>query len=272
MAVNYAAKYSDKVQERFVHASKTEMAVNTDVDFVGVDTVNLYTINTVALNDYKMTGTNRYGDPTELENTVQTLKMTQDKSFSFTIDRRNYTDTMMTMEAGKALRRQVDEVIIPTVDKYRLGKIVAGAGKTVTAPITNTNAYTSFIDAKTHLLDNAVPEAGLFAYVSSNFYKSIRTDDSFIKASDMAQDMLVRGQVGEVEGIPIIYVPGTYLPENVEFVITHKDATTAPQKLAEYKTHDNPPGINGWLVEGRIYYDAFVLDSKKPAIYVQKSA
>lgn len=271
MAVNYAAKYSDKVQERFTHGAKTEIAVNNDVDFTGVDTVTLYTINTVALGDYQMTGTSRYGTPEELENTVQTLKMTQDKAFTFTIDRRNYTDTMMTMEAGKALRRQLDEVIVPTVDKYRLGKIVAGAGTTVTAPITNANAYTAFIDAKTKLLDNGVPESGLFAYISSNYYKSIRTDDSFIKASDLAQEMLVKGQVGEVEGIPLIYVPGSYLPEHVEFVITHKDATVGVQKLAEYKTHDNPPGINGWLVEGRIYYDAFVLDSKKPAIYVQKS-
>jgi hypothetical protein len=42
--------------------------------------------------------------------------------------------------------------------------------------------------------------------------------------------------------------------------------------LSEYKIHDNPPGINGWLVEGRVYYDAFVLENKKSAIYVFKTA
>ena len=41
----------------------------------------------------------------------------------------------------------------------------------------------------------------------------------------------------------------------------------APEKLASYNTHVNPPGINGQLVEGRIVYDAFVLDNKKMAIY-----
>lgn len=34
---------------------------------------------------------------------------------------------MMVMEAGKALRRQVDEVVIPEVDTYRISTLVAGA-------------------------------------------------------------------------------------------------------------------------------------------------
>ena len=66
--------------------------------------------------------------------------------------------------------------------------------------------------------------------------------------------------------------PTTYLPTGVEFVIAHSVAITSPVKLQDYKIHDNPPGINGKLVEGRIRYDAFVLDAKKKAIYVHKTA
>ena len=84
--------------------------------------------------------------------------------------------------------------------------------------------------------------------------------------------MLLKGQMGEVDGIPIITVPRSYLPENTAFMLTNPIATTAPVKLSEYKVHDNPPGINGWLVEGRVYYDAFVLNNKKKAIYVHKTA
>jgi hypothetical protein len=36
--------------------------------------------------------------------------------------------------------------------------------------------------------------------------------------------------------------------------------------------HDGPPGVSGWLVEGRMYYDCFVLNNKKNAIYVRKTA
>jgi len=272
MAMNYASKYSNKVQERFKLASVTDRAINQDYDFVGVNAVNIYTIPTVAMGDYTSTGADRYGTPAELGNTVQTLTMTQDRAFTFTIDKKNNIDTMMAMEAGKALRREVDEVVIPEVDVYRISKIVAGAGTAATpAVITKDNAYITFLDGVSTLMENKVPLTGCFAYISTNFYKMIRQDTSFIKASDMSQDMLIKGQVGMVEGIPLVYVPTAYLPVNTEFAITHKDACVAPIKLAKYKTHIDPPGINGTLIEGRIYYDAFILDSKKLSIYVHKN-
>ena len=55
-------------------------------------------------------------------------------------------------------------------------------------------------------------------------------------------------------------------------MVVNKNAVTSPVKLSEYKIHDNPPGINGWLVEGRVYYDAFVLSNKEKGVYVHKSA
>ena len=54
-------------------------------------------------------------------------------------------------------------------------------------------------------------------------------------------------------------------------MVAHPCATVAPTKLESYKTHDNPPGINGALVEGRICYDAFVLENKAKAIYYQEN-
>jgi hypothetical protein len=84
--------------------------------------------------------------------------------------------------------------------------------------------------------------------------------------------MLIKGQVGEVDGVKIVMVPSIYLPANTEFIVTNPIATVAPKKLEDYKTHDNPPGINGWLVEGRMIYDAFVLKNKVNAIYVHKNA
>lgn len=271
MAINYAEKYSSAVDERFTKASVTQAAFNQDYDWDGVSTVNVYSITTAPLNDYQMTGDNRYGTPDELGTTIQSMTLTQDKSFTFTVDRRNYADTMMTMEAGRALRRQVDEVMIPTIDKYRIARLVAGAGTTsASTPITA--AYDAFLTGITTLLNNKAPLTGTFAFIGSNFYKNIRLDGAFIQASDIAQQMLVTGQVGMVENIPLIFVPNDYLPAGVEFIISNRIAAVGPVKLTEYKTHDNPPGINGWLIEGRVYYDAFVLNNKNKAIYVHKSA
>lgn len=272
MAQNYASKFSSKVDERFAAASKTDAAVNNEYDFVGVNAVNVYSINTVALGNYQMSGTSRYGTPAEIEDTKQTMTLSQDKSFTFVIDKRNNEDSMGAKEAGRALRRQIDEQVIPTIDKYRIAAMVTAAGTSATpGAITKDNAYEAFLDGTNALMENNVPETGRIAYVSANFFKAIKTDPSFIKASDMAQDMLINGSVGMVDGVQIIPVPTSYLPENVEFVITHPVATVSPVKLAEYITHDNPPGINGTLVEGRIYYDAFVLENKKKAIYVHKN-
>ena len=53
------------------------------------------------------------------------------------------------------------------------------------------------------------------------------------------------------------------------FLIAHPSATVAPTKLESYKTHLDPPGISGQLVEGRIVYDAFVLENKAKALYYQ---
>lgn len=268
MTVNLAEKYSTKIDEKFKLGSVTTPAVNNDYDFVGVKTVKVYSIPTVAMGNYTRTGANRYGTPEELDDTVQELTLTRDRAFTFTIDKGNLVDQMMIKEAGKALARQIDEQVIPEIDIYRISKIVASAGSSSTpAVVTKANAYSAFLDGQEKLTEEKVPLTGRIAYVTPAFYKAIKQDASFIQASDLAQNMLIKGQVGEIDGVSIIVVPTVYMPTKTDFVITHPVACCAPVKLSEYKIHDNPPGINGYLIEGRVYYDAFVLTNKAKAIY-----
>lgn len=271
MAINYASKYAQKIDEKFTREAMTTPAVNNDYDFVGAKTVKVYSVPTAQMNDYSVSGTSRYGTPKEIENSVQELTMSKDRSFTFTIDRGTYNDTQMSNAAGAALQRQIREVVVPEIDKYRFDKICASAGKTVTGTVTSSNAYDAFLSGTSALFEANVPVAGSVAFISTSFYKLIKEDSSFIKNGDMAQELLIKGQIGTIDGIPVIVVPSSYLPENVEFILTNQAATASPVKLSEYKIHDNPPGINGWLVEGRVYYDAFVLNNKKNAIYVYKS-
>ena len=69
MAVNYAEKYSTKVDERFTLGAVTTPAVNNEYEFVGVKTVKVYSIGTVEMGDYTRSGANRYGAPKELDDT-----------------------------------------------------------------------------------------------------------------------------------------------------------------------------------------------------------
>lgn len=270
MAINYAGKYSSKIDERFARESLTSSVLNSEFDFVGVKSVTVYSVPTAPMNDYVRSGDKRYGTPEELENNIQELTMSKDRSFTFTIDRGNFNDTQMANSAGLALQRQLREVVIPEIDMYRLGVMKENAGTTVTAEIDS--AYDAFLDATTSFIDNNVLLDNCVAFVSSHFYKLIKEDQSFVRNGDLSQKMLIKGQVGEVDGVALIVVPASYMPEGVEFMLVNKEAVTAPVKLTEYKIHDNPPGINGWLVEGRVYYDAFVLNSKEKGIYVHAAA
>ena len=270
MAINYASKYAQKIDEKFSTEALTDQAVNKDYDFVGVKTVNVYSIPTAQMNDYSRTGDKRYGTPSELQNTVQELTLSKDRSFTFSIDRGNHDDTQMSSAAGAALQRQLREVVIPEIDKYRLGKMAATAS--ANADITSSNAYDAFLDGTTAMINAMVPLEDCNAFVSGDFYKCIKKDSSFVKNGDLSQTMLSKGQVGMVDGVKIIVVPDSLMPENVNFIIAAKSATVSPVKLSEYKIHDNPPGINGWLVEGRVYYDAFILNNKSTGIYVHKKA
>lgn len=271
MAQNLAAKYSAKVDERFKLASFTNAVINRDYDFIGVDTVKVYSINTVELGNYTRTGNQRYGTAAELDDTTQELKISQDKAFTFTIDKGNSLQQMGVKAAGAALRREIDEQVVPTMDKYILGKIIAGAGtESSEVAITKENAYESFLKGTETLTENKVPLVGRIAIVTPQFFTAIKQDPSFVKNADLGQEIVLNGQLGKVDGVPIIVVPSTYFTANYDFVITHPVATTAPVQLNEFKIHDNPPGISGQLVEGRVIYDAFILDNKKKAIYAHK--
>ena len=127
MAINYAVKHAPQIDERFSAASITEPAVNKDYDFIGAKTVVVHSVPTVPMNDYQRSGASRYGTPAELEDAVQELTLSQDKAFTFTVDKGNEADDP-ALNAGKALDRQITEVIAPMVDRYRLSVMAVRAG------------------------------------------------------------------------------------------------------------------------------------------------
>ena len=87
----------------------------------------------------------------------------------------------------------------------------------------------------------------------------------------VGEDMRLKGVISNLDGMNVVKVASKRVPENFGFMVAHPVATCAPTKLADYKTHQDPPGISGSLVEGRVVYDAFILDNKKMAIYYQEN-
>ena len=265
--INYADKYSNILDEKFKVESKSDIAVNQDYDFVGAKTVKIQSVNTVELSKYTRSGSNRYGTPNELDNAIQEMTMSQDKSFTFTIDKMNEDETNGALNAGKALNRQIRERVIPAVDAYRFGVMANNAGHKETLTLSASNVYGAIVDATSYLDDREVPMDGRILVVTSATYGLMKKSKDIVMETEVGMDMKVKGVIGSLDGMTIVKVPSNRLPEGFQFLITHKIATTAPVKLAEYKIHTDAPGISGSLVEGRVYYDAFVLDNKKDAIY-----
>ena len=269
-----AAKYSNKVDEAFQRSALKGLVTNNDYDWDGVDTVKVYSIPVVDLSDYARSGSNRYGTPDELGNSTQTMQIRKDRAWTFTIDKLNKNQSQMVMDAGKAVARQLALKVIPEVDTYVFREIAKAAptGHTDTTAVTKANAYSAFLAAQETLGNANVPDEGRVALVSYNFAGLLKQDAAFMRDCDTAQNMQVKGQLGMVDGCKIIRVPASRLPDGCNFILTHPIACVAPTVLSEYKIHTDAPGISGWLCEGRISYDAFVLNNKKDAIFYNGTA
>ena len=270
MAINLVTKFSPLVDEKFTAESKTSLVTNKDYDFVGAHTIKIYSVGTAPMNDYgrNTAGTSRYGTVNDLSNTLQEVSMEKDRSFTFAIDKMDEDETLGAMNAGSALARQLREIVIPEVDTYTYAKIAAGAGTTVEETLTNTTTYDSIAKATETLDESMVPVEGRVAIMTPATYTLLKSDTKAVLETETGQNMRIRGVVSNMDGVMIQKVPSTFLPENTNYILAHKIATTQAIKLAEYKINTDPQGISGTLVEGRIYYTAFVRTNKAKAIYV----
>ena len=264
MAINLATKYSDKIATAFTKASFIREKVSNAYSFTGVKTLKIYTPVTVAENDYKRNGTNRYGEPVEMQDTVQELTMTQDKAFTLTIDKGNNMDQMNIKAAGKMLRLQLREKSTPAADKYAFKRFAMLAGRTMTvnsAP-TKSNVVGTVFDMCQSMDDDLVPDDDRYLFVISEMYKLINLSDEFIAIDKLGEKSVSKGVCGEIANFNVVKVPKGYLPPNCFMLACHKDSVLMPYKIEDTKIHKDAPGISGHLIEGRHYYDAFVIGAK----------
>lgn len=275
MAINLVTKFQPYTDEQFSTESKKSLLTNQDFDWTGAHTIKVYKVTTSVMNDYGRTGptgTNwsRYGAVGSLDATTEEFTLTKDRSFTFAIDKLDTDETAAQLQAASALARQNREVVIPEVDAYVYDVMCTGAGNKPTAKaLTNTNIYTEILAASQALDDAEVPETGRVLVVTPAIYVLMKQCKDIIMETNVGNELRLQGVIGILDGMNVQKIPATRLPEDFGFMVAHPCATVAPVKLEDYTVHENPPGISGSLVEGRICYGAFVLDNKKSAIYYQ---
>lgn len=272
MATNYATYFSPKVAERFTLGSLTDSAAGKDYSFIGAQTVVVSSVDVVELSNFNRTAANnRFGDVANLGDTKQEMKMTQDKGFAFAIDAGDQSDQAIKKAAGKALRREIDEVVIPTLDEYRLGKWAAGAGSVVTgSALTKNTVLAAIIDVGGEMSNGKVPKSGRTLYVPTATYKLLLQADAVVALEKAGNSAVVNGSVGMIDGNHVIPVPDSMFPSGCSFLIKYKNCTADPVKLQNYHIRTDAQGFDGPVVEGRIYFDSFVLDAKKAGVGVYK--
>lgn len=275
MAIELVSKFLPYVDEMFATESKKSLLTNNDFDWTGAHTVRVYKVGTAEMNDYDRNGStltdgkwSRYGVIQDLDATTEEMTLKKDRSFTFAIDKLDADETGQQVQAASALARQLRQVVVPEIDTYTYNVMVANAGiKAEPAELTAENIYDEILKASQSMDDNEVPETERNLVVTPATYALMKKNPDIVMSTDISNDLRVKGVIAMLDGFNVIKVPSKRLPENFGFMASHAVATVAPTKLEDYKIHEDPPGINGSLVEGRICYDAFVLDNKTKAIY-----
>ena len=263
------------MDEVFTQDSKKSSLTNNDFSFDGANTVYLYKVNTAEMNDYGRKGAaegnwSRYGATKDLKATTEFATLKRDRSFTFVIDKLDENQTGGVVAGASALARQIREVVIPEVDTYTYGVMCEKAGtKPEAIELTADNIYDEIIKASAALDDALVPETGRVLTVTPAVYLLMKKCKDITMETEIGNDMRIKGVIANIDGALTIKMAAARLPEKFGFMLSHKSACCAPTQLESYRTHQDPPGISGTLVEGRIVYDAFVFENKAKAIYYQ---
>jgi len=295
MAINLAEKYSPKVVDKFYKDSVILGKSNKEYDWDGVQSVKVWTITTVAPNAYNratvVPGASRYGTTTEVQDTIQTLTVTQDRAVSLSVDKGNNTEQMLIKNAGKVMALELREQFVPEFDKYALARY---SGLMTSAPswaslvtasadgaLTKANIVEKVSDGVTALRNNLVDINDCYLYIGESNFAKLLLAPEFINYNNptFAAKNLEKGVMGKIRGVEVVAVPDAYfttagnanLTDPINFMIVKKGSVIVPTKIKDMKVHQDPPGLSGALLEVRWLYDAFVLDTKAKGIYVSKA-
>lgn len=291
MAINLASKFEKATSELLRATAKTSSIVNNNWSWDGVNAINVYTLTDPTMVNYATTGATRYGTATEVQDTKQTFTLARDRSWTNTIDMLNFQDTMEIRKPAKYLAQATKNVYVPEVDTYRLGVLSAAAdanGRSTVAATpaagsvsaqsgvlsgatTSSNAYSNFTALTANITDQEGTESGRVACMTANYYNLLK-QSGFVLNSDLAYKDRKSGDLGMVDNCEVVIVPSSRMPANTDLVITHPSNMAAPEKLKDFTVHKNPPGINGYLLEFRVRYDAFFDVNKAKTLAIHRTA
>ncbi|HOR78741.1 MAG TPA: hypothetical protein PLG04_08115 [Anaerolineaceae bacterium] len=290
MTIALASKYQPILDEIYKNASLTASmdAATKPVNFGGANAVNVFKTSMVGLGDYSRSTGYPVGD---VAGAWETLTLSKERGRAFSIDRMDDEETLgmaFGTLAGEFIRTQV----APELDAYRFSTYASTTGiQEVAAGAaldTGAKVLAAFDVAMGKLDEKEVPAEGRKLFLSSGCYNLLKGQLTRTLSTETSADR----RVFEIDGVEVIPVPQTRFykgitlvdgssaatggysktentGKNINFLLLHPSSVLQVTKLSDLKVfapEDNQTA-DAWLIQYRIYHDAFVYANKKEGIY-----
>ena len=285
--ITLAQKYLPILDEVYKRQSLTSMFDTANANWVGANTVNLFSFTSNGMANYSRDAGYVMGNVT---GGWEDYTITQDRGRAFQID---FLDNEETLgQSVAAALSQVERVdVIPEIDSYRFAKWASTTGVTsTTATITpgSTNMPALISAAEASMDDAEVPYEGRVLFVSPTAYQYLKDG---IERRIINSENNVNMNVEYFDDMQVIRVPqgrfntaitlnapttaagaGGYTAsgDNIHFMIVHPSAILQVMKHRNLRTFTPDQNIeaDAYRINFRYAHDTWVLDQKVKGIYV----
>jgi len=292
-SIALATKFQPILDEIYKAASLTARMDTPvkPVNFAGANVVSVFKTNPIGLGTYSRVSGYPAG---QVVGTWETLTLASERGRAFVIDRMDDEETLgmaFGTLAGEFIRTQV----APELDAYRFSKYASTSSiNAATAATLDANTIIPALDAAKLALDkDEVPSEGRILYISDACLSLLEGKVSRFLSNENNVDK----RVMRYSGMDVVMVPQTRFykgvtlndgaavdaggyaktvstGKDINFMIIHPSAVVQVVKHDALKvfTPEENQTTDGWLVQYRIYHDAFVYDNKVKGIYLHNKA
>ena len=292
-SITLAQKFQPILDEVYKLSSLTARmdAQTKPVNFAGANVVQVFKTDPIGLGTYNRVSGYPAG---QVVGTWETLTLSTERGRSFVIDRMDDEETL-GMAFGTLASEFIRTQVAPELDAYRFSKYASASNINAATPAAlDANGIIAALDAAKFALDeDEVPSEGRILYISDACLSLLEGKVSRFLANENNVDK----RVTSYNGMQVIMVPQTRFyrgvtlnagaavdaggyaktentGKDINFMIIHPSAVVQVVKHDALKvfTPEENQTTDGWLVQYRIYHDAFVYDNKVKGIYLHNKA
>ena len=290
-SIELAQKFQPILDEVYKAASLTARmdAQTKPVNFAGANVVNVFKTNPIGLGTYSRVSGYKAG---QVVGAWETLTLATERGRAFVIDRMDDEETL-GMAFGTLASEFIRTEVAPELDAYRFSKYASTANINGTAADLDATGIIAALDtAKLELDKDEVPSEGRILFISDTCLSYLESKVSRFLGNDNSVDK----RVMRYSGMDVIMVPQTRFytsvdlnagsevgaggyskssgAKDINFMIIHPSAVLQVVKHAALKvfTPEQNQTTDGWLMQYRIYHDAFVYANKLDGIYLHKKS